>query len=50
MKKVIFGLAQYDSEIEQGLGNLYTESRAQDFKQRDSLYDFITEDKNSETF
>jgi hypothetical protein len=50
MKKVIFGLAQHDPEIEQGVGNLYTESRAQDMKQRDSLYDFITEEKNSETF
>ena len=27
MKKVIFGLAQHDPEVEQGVGNLYTESR-----------------------
>ena len=40
MKKVIFGLAQHDPEIEQGVGNLYGESRAQDMKQRDSLYEF----------
>ena len=41
-KSVIYGFAQYDSEIERGTNGLYSETRKLDKQQRDSFYSFVT--------
>ena len=49
-KAVIFGFAQHDSEIEEGVGNLYGETRAMDNVQASILFNFITKEENADKF
>jgi len=49
-KSIIYGFAQHDKEIENGVGNLYATTRQLDTEQRDHLFEFITVPKNERKF
>jgi hypothetical protein len=50
LKKIVFAFAQSDKDLDNSVGNIYSESRKMDTTLRDNIYEMLTQGDNSEKF